>query len=83
MAKKSACPITRAEFHTHAKAIELVINGVPMPAEVKEFSTGSLGWHLNNKMSIKIGDKSVSVQIGVNMTIIGSKELPQDGTAGG
>jgi hypothetical protein len=53
-----------------------------MPADVKEFSTGSLGWHLNNKMSIKIGDKTVSVQVGVNMTIIGSKELPQDSAAG-
>ena len=78
MAKKTSCPITRAEFHTHAKPLELVINGIPMPAEVKDFSTGSLGWHLNNKISVKIGEKTVSVQIGVNMTIIGSKELPQE-----
>jgi hypothetical protein len=83
MAKKSACPITRADFRAHAKPIELVINGVPMPADVKEFSTGSLGWHLNNKMSVKVGDQNVTVQIGVNMTIIGSKDLPQDGEAAG
>jgi hypothetical protein len=78
MAKKTSCPITRSEFHTHAKPIEVVINGVPMPADVKEFSTGSLGWNVNNKMTVKVGEKSVTVQVGLNMTIIGSKELPAD-----
>ena len=48
-----------------------------MTAEVKEFSTGSLGWYLNGKANIKVGDKSVSVQIGMNLTIVGSKELPK------
>ena len=53
------------------------INGIPMTAEVKEFSTGSLGWYLNGKANIQVGDKSVSVQIGMNLTIVGSKKLPQ------
>jgi hypothetical protein len=79
MAKKTNCPITRAEFRAQAKPLDVVINGVPMPAEVKEFSTGSIGWNINGKSSIKVGDKAVSVQIGLNITIIGSKELPQDG----
>lgn len=73
---KSSCPVTRAEFREHAQAVEVVINGVPMMAEVKEFSTGSLGWYLNGKSTIKIGEKPVSVQIGMNLTIVGSKELP-------
>jgi hypothetical protein len=74
---KTSCPVTRAEFHEQAKAIEVVINGVPMLAEVKEFSTGSLGWFLNGKSTVKLGDKAVTVQIGLNMTIVGSKELPK------
>ena len=74
---KTSCPVTRAEFREQAKAIEVVINGVPMLAEVKEFSTGSLGWFLNGKSTVKLGDKAVTVQIGLNMTIVGSKELPQ------
>jgi hypothetical protein len=74
---KSTCPITRAEFQHDAKPVEVTINGIPMTAEVKEFSTGSLGWYLNGKASIKVGDKSVSVQIGMNLTIVGSKELPK------
>ena len=76
MMAKSTCPVTRAEFQRDAQPVEVTVNGIPMTAEVKEFSTGSLGWYLNGKTSIKVGDKSVSVQIGMNLTIVGSKELP-------
>lgn len=75
---KTACSITRSEFHEHAQPIEVTINGVPMLADVKEFSTGSLGWYLNGKSAVKVGDKPVTVQIGMNLTIVGSKELPAD-----
>jgi len=74
---KSTCPVTRAEFMRDAQPVEVTINGIPMTAEVKEFSTGSLGWYLNGKANVKVGDKSVSVQIGMNLTVVGSKELPQ------
>ena len=74
---KSTCPVSRAEFRNDAQPVEVTINGVPMTADVKEFSTGSLGWYLNGKLNLKVGDKSVSVQVGMNLTIAGSKELPQ------
>lgn len=74
---KSTCPVTRGEFLQDAQPVEVTINGIPMTAEVKEFATGSLGWYLNGKTNIKVGEKSVSVQIGMNMTIVGSKELPK------
>ena len=79
MAAKTTCPITREQFRGDAKPLEVVINGVPLVAEVKEFSTGSLGWYLNGKTSVQVAGKPVSVQIGLNLTIVGSKELPQDG----
>ncbi|MBX7168820.1 MAG: hypothetical protein K1X74_20965 [Pirellulales bacterium] len=75
---KTNCPISRQDFRDHAQPVEVTINGVPHVAEVKEFSTGSLGWYLNGKSTLKVGDKTVSVQIGLNLTIVGSKELPQD-----
>ena len=81
MAKKTTCPITRGEFRSKAKPMSAVINSVPLQAEVKEFSTGSLGWYLNGKTSVEIDGKMVSVQIGLNLTIVGSKELPKDGEA--
>ena len=73
---KTTCPITRDEFRANAKPVELVVNGVPMMAEVKEFSTGSLGWYLNGKSTVKIGEKAITVQIGLNLTVVGSKDLP-------
>jgi hypothetical protein len=78
MAKKTTCPITRPEFRAKAKPVTVTIGNVPLVAEVKEFSTGSLGWYLNGKTMIEIGGTPVSVQIGLNLTIVGSKELPQD-----
>jgi hypothetical protein len=78
MAKKTSCPITRADFRSKAKAITVVIGDQRLVAEVKEFSTGSLGWYLNGKTAIDIDGTPVSVQIGLNLTIIGSKELPNE-----
>jgi hypothetical protein len=72
------CPVTRAEFRSDAQPLKVEVNGVPMVAEVKEFSTGSLGWYLNSKSFIDIGGKQVTVQIGMNITLVGSKDLPKE-----
>jgi hypothetical protein len=81
MAKKTHCPISRAEFRSQAKPITVTVGSVPLVAEVKEFSTGSLGWYLNGKTTIEVNGTPVAVQIGMNLTIVGSKELPQDASA--
>jgi hypothetical protein len=81
MAKKTTCPISRAQFRQGAKAVEIIINDQRMVVPVKFFSTGSLGWYLNGKTTIEVGGQSVPVQIGLNLTIVGSKELPQDEAA--
>ncbi len=75
---KTTCPITRSEFKAKAKPIPVTIGDVRLLADVKEFSTGSLGWYLNGKTTIDMDGKLVTVQIGLNMTIVGSKELPKE-----
>lgn len=75
---KTPCPISRAEFHAKARPVAVTINHVPFQAETKEFSTGSLGWFVNAKTNIEIDGKMVPVQIGLNLTIVGSKDLPKD-----
>ena len=75
---KTTCPISRPQFLSKAKPVTVTINGVPLLAEVKEFSTGSLGWYLNGKTAIEVDGVPVSVQIGMNMTVVGSKELPKE-----
>lgn len=74
---KTTCPVSRSEFQAKAKPVSVTINNVPMQAMVKEFSTGSLGWYLNGKTTIDVGGTPVAVQIGMNLTIVGSKELPK------
>lgn len=61
-----------------ATPLKISINGQDMLAEVKSFSTGSFGWYLNGKTVIEIDGTPVQVQLGLNLTIIGSKELPGD-----
>jgi hypothetical protein len=81
MAKKTICPVSRKEFLQHAKPMAVKIGDTPLTAAAREFSTGSLGWYLNGKIEIVIDGKPVTVQIGLNMTVVGSKELPKEGGA--
>jgi hypothetical protein len=71
---KSTCPISRTQFVEKAEPLKVNINGSEMVADVKEFSTGSFGWNINAKTVITVDGKPLSVQIGMNMTVVGSKE---------
>jgi hypothetical protein len=71
---KSTCPVSRAQFVEKAEPVKVVINGQEMLAEVKEFSTGSFGWNLNAKTIVTVDGKPLSVQIGMNLTVVGSKD---------
>lgn len=72
---KTVCPISRSEFQQSAKPVSITINGIPMLAGVKEFTTGSFGWYMNGKVTLEVGDKAVPVQIGITLTAINSKEV--------
>lgn len=74
---KGNLPFTRSEFLDQAKPVEVTIAGMPLLAEVKEFSTGSVGWYYSGKTAIRVGDRPVNVQISVTITVIGSKDLPK------
>lgn len=74
---KSPCPVSQAQFLEKAEPLKVTINGQEMLAEVKGFSTGSFGWYLNGKTTVMVDGKAVSVQIGMNLTIVGSKEAPR------
>ena len=74
--KKTICPLTRPEFLEKAKPINVTIDTMALQAPPREFSTGSLGWNLNSKTTMDIGGTPVTVQIGMNITLVGSKDLP-------
>lgn len=76
--KKSICPISREKFLAGAKALPITLNGIPLSALVHDFSTGSFGWYLNGKVNIEVDGKTLPVQIGCNLTVVGSKEAPKE-----
>ena len=71
---KLACPISKTHFIETAAPVKLVINGQELIADKKEFSTGSFGWFFNGKISVMVDGKPLSIQVGMNLTVVGSKE---------
>ena len=76
--RKTVCPISREQFQAEAKPVEVSINGQPVVADVKQFSTGSFGWHHGDKVTIRVGETLVKVQVGLTLTVIGSKDVAKD-----
>lgn len=74
VAPKAVSPISRDGFVASAEPMHVRIGDMPFLAIPKTFSTGSLGWNVNAKMPVVIDGKAVMVQVGLNLTIIGSKE---------
>jgi hypothetical protein len=74
MPPKTSCPVSLTQFLEKAEPVKVTINGQELLAEVKQFSTGSFGWYMNGKTVVQIDGRPVSVQIGMNLTIVGSKD---------
>jgi hypothetical protein len=79
---KSPCPLSQSQFMAKAEPVKVTVNGQELLAEVKTFSTGSFGWYLNGKTVLTVDGKAVSVQIGMNLTIVGSKEAERGPPSG-
>ena len=78
MPPKTSCPVSLPQFLEKAEPLKITINGQDMLAEVKQFSTGSFGWYMNGKTVVSIDGKAISVQIGMNMTVVGSKDAARE-----
>jgi len=74
---KSPCPVSKTQFLEKAEAVTIAIGGNQMVADKREFSTGSFGWYYNGKTTITVDGKPLSVQVGLNLTVVGSKEAPR------
>ncbi len=71
---KTLCPLSKTEFMEKAKPVKLVINGIELSADPRDFSTGSFGWYYTGKVSVEVDGKQVQVQVGCNLAVVGSKE---------
>ena len=75
---KSPCPISKTQFLEKAEPVKIMIGNSEIVADKREFSTGSFGWNLNTKATIMVDGKPITVQVGCNLTVVGSKDLPRD-----
>ena len=75
---KTTCPINRPDFLAKAQPLEIQVGGVQLVAEPREFSTGSFGWYLNTKAPVTVDGKALQVQVGMNLIVVGSKDLPKE-----
>jgi hypothetical protein len=71
---KSPCPLSKSQFLEKAEPVKIMIGSNEIIADRREFSTGSFGWYYNGKTTITVDGKPLSVQIGMNLTVVGSKE---------
>lgn len=72
--KATICAITKEDFAAHAKGQSVTIAGQLVAANPKLFSTGSLGWNASQRLTLEVNGVPVPCQVGLNITIIGSKE---------
>lgn len=81
--KRKVCPVTREQFNDAAKPVKLTLEydgkTYVFAGSPREFNTGSLGWNINDKTVLDIDGKPCQAQLGVNLTLTGSKELPGGG----
>lgn len=75
--KKADCPITRAQFEEKAIPMKVKIGEDTKIAGVKDFSSGSFGWCVSEKAVIEVDGIPLNCQVGLNITVIGSKDLPK------
>lgn len=68
--------MTKNEYLAKAKpTVVVIIDGVPVVANVKQFSTGSVGYNANGKVALQLANGEVlKYQLSMNITAIGSKE---------
>jgi len=71
MAKQ--CPVTKEQFEDHAKDVIVQMEGNVLVAKPDKFQSGSFGWKLNGKATIVVDGVKIPVQVGMNITCIGSK----------
>lgn len=69
---------SKRHFLSQAKPLPLKVNGVDLFANPLQMTTGSVGYSYCGKLPVQLPDGTVvMVQVGLNMTVVKSKELPE------
>jgi len=72
LAGSSKCSLTSTEF-LHKAEKDLKVEAMAKIAKVRQFSTGSVGWHSHDTMAVKVGGQVLTVTCNFNVVIVGTK----------
>ena len=69
--------VTRKDI-TSSPSLPVDIGGgkALLALDPKEFSTGSVGYNANGKITLPCNGKPVTFQVSMNLTAVGSKDFP-------
>jgi hypothetical protein len=68
------CPVRREQFRARAKSVKVVLDGKEFASEIEAIPTRSFCWFINARINVKITWGVVPFRVGLNLTIIASKE---------
>lgn len=74
---KTSSPLSASEFSSSAAPLDIGIQGQHLLGSPKEFSTGSFGWYASGKVVITVDGRPLTVQAGITLTVVGSKDAPR------
>ena len=63
------CAISRKSFNDKAKPLSIKVNDVLHSGDVKEFATGSFGWHSQGKITVEV-DALQHAQITAELKVV-------------
>ena len=70
--------MTKQDFTATAPPVDVTIAGQTLQAVPRQFSTGSVGFHLNGKVTVQLpGGDTARLQVNGNLVVVGSREWPQ------
>lgn len=64
----------KGEFMAAAQPFNIKVGETEFSVDPKKFSTGSVGFFANGKVTLMVGGKPVKFQANVTLTAVGSKE---------
>lgn len=74
--------MSRQSFLEQAPVMASKIGDMVFDMKPRTFSSGSCGWFHGGKVAIKVGNQEIWCQLGVNCTVLGSKEWRDDNKKG-
>lgn len=66
--------MTGAHFEKKAEDLTVNVFGNMVTGPPRSFTSGNRGWYLGGKVEVQVGKKTLWAQMGLNLTIVGSKD---------